>query len=132
MNRFTRDTTEIEADPSREQHINRQCVPFKIIEPAPLGFPARSDTPSSLVQPHVPWHSPSMATITELERLALDLPQNQRAQLAARLLSTLPAILSDEDEGVAEAVLRDAEMDANPVLGISLDELDREIEGRKS
>jgi hypothetical protein len=45
-----------------------------------------------------------MATIVEVEKLALDLPEDQRALLAARLLGSLPAVLHDEDEGIAEAL----------------------------
>ncbi|HZA38855.1 MAG TPA: hypothetical protein VE486_06905 [Candidatus Baltobacteraceae bacterium] len=73
-----------------------------------------------------------MATITEVEKLALDLPQNQRAVLAAHLLGSLPPVLHDEDEGIAEALRRDAELDANPSSGILLKELDGQIERRKS
>lgn len=73
-----------------------------------------------------------MATITEVEKLALDLPQNQRAVLAAHLLGSLPSVLHDEDEGIAEALRRDVELDANPSSGISLKQLDGQIERRKS
>lgn len=71
-----------------------------------------------------------MATITEVEKLALDLPENQRAVLAAHLLGSLPSVLHDEDEGIAEALRRDAELDANPSVGISLEQLDQQI-GRR-
>jgi hypothetical protein len=47
-----------------------------------------------------------MSTIFELEKLVLDLTEQERAKLAASLLDTLPGILSDEDEGVAEALRR--------------------------
>jgi len=73
-----------------------------------------------------------MATITEVEKLALDLPESQRAVLAAHLLGSLPSVLHDEDEGIAEAVRRDAELDASPLLGISLEQLDQQIESRRS
>ena len=36
----------------------------------------------------------------------------------------------DEDDGIAEALLRDAELDSNPALGISLEQLDEQIERR--
>jgi hypothetical protein len=72
-----------------------------------------------------------MATIAEVEKLALDLPDSQRAVLAARLLGSLPAVLHDEDEGFAEAVRRDAELEADPSAGISLKQLDRKIERRR-
>ena len=73
-----------------------------------------------------------MPTITEIEKLAFDLPESQRAVLAAHLLESLPSVLHDEDEGVAEALRRDAELDANPSASISLEQLDRQIKGRRS
>jgi hypothetical protein len=73
-----------------------------------------------------------MATITEVEKLALDLPENQRAVLAAHLLGSLPSVLYDEDEGIAEALRRDAELDANPSSGVSLKQLNGQIERRRS
>jgi putative addiction module component (TIGR02574 family) len=72
-----------------------------------------------------------MTTIAEVEALALDLPEKQRALLAAHLLDSLPSILEDEDEGVAEALRRDAEFDADPTIGITLEELDRKIAERR-
>ena len=68
-----------------------------------------------------------MATIVEIEKLALTLPERERAILAANLLESLPCVLSDEDEGVAEALSRDAEIDANPDQAISLAQLDAQI-----
>lgn len=68
-----------------------------------------------------------MATIVEIEKLALNLPEKERATLAANLLESLPGVLSDEDEGVAEALRRDAEIDANPDQAISLAQLDAQI-----
>jgi putative addiction module component (TIGR02574 family) len=73
-----------------------------------------------------------MATIAEVEKLALDLPESQRAILAAHLLGSLPSVLHDEDEGIAEALRRDADLDANPSAGISLEQLDQQIERRRS
>jgi putative addiction module component (TIGR02574 family) len=73
-----------------------------------------------------------MATITEVEKLALDLPENQRAVLAAHLLGSLPSVLHDEDEGIAEGLRRDAELDANPSSGMSLEQLDGQIERRRN
>jgi putative addiction module component (TIGR02574 family) len=71
-----------------------------------------------------------VATIAEVEKLALDLPESQRAVLAAHLLGSLPAVLHDEDEGIAEALRRDAELDSNPSSGMSLEQLDQQIERR--
>jgi hypothetical protein len=72
-----------------------------------------------------------MATVIELEKLALDLPEKERATLAANLLESLPGVLSDEDEGVAEALRRDAEIDSGGANAISLAELDSHIQGRR-
>ena len=72
-----------------------------------------------------------MVTIVEVEKLALDLPENQRALLAAHLIGSLAPVLHDEDEGIAEALLRDAELDANPDLGMSLEQLDQQIDQRR-
>ena len=75
---------------------------------------------------------PFMTTITEVEKLAFDLPENQRAILAAHLLGSLPSVLQDADEGIAEALLRDADFEADPSFGISLEALDRQVERRRS
>ncbi len=73
-----------------------------------------------------------MSTIVDVEKLALDLTERERAALAANLLESLPGILSDEDEGVAEALRRDAEIEADPTKTVSLPELDSHIQGRRS
>ena len=70
-----------------------------------------------------------MATILEIEKLALALPERERATLIASL-DSLPPTLSDDDEGIAEALRRDAELDANPGLAISLADLDADIRNR--
>ena len=72
-----------------------------------------------------------MPTIIEVEKLALDLPENQRAVLAAHLLESLPSVLHDEDEGIAEALRRDAELDARSSSSISLKQLHEQIERRR-
>ena len=72
-----------------------------------------------------------MSTIVEVQELALDLPEKDRATLAANLLESLPGVLSDEDEGVAEALRRDAEIEADPAQAISLAELDSQVQGRR-
>ncbi len=72
-----------------------------------------------------------MSTIVEVEKLALDLTEKERATLAANLLNSLPPVLSDEDEGVAEARRRDAEIEADPSQTISLADLDSQIQGRR-
>jgi len=72
-----------------------------------------------------------MSTIVEVEKLALDLSEQERAALAANLLDSLPPVLSDQDEGIAEAVRRDADLEADPSQAISLSELDSHIQGRR-
>ena len=72
-----------------------------------------------------------MSTIVEVEKLALSLSEQERATLAANLLNSLPGILSDEDEGVAEALRRDAEIEANTAQAISPAELDTHIQSRR-
>jgi putative addiction module component (TIGR02574 family) len=73
-----------------------------------------------------------MATIAEIEKLARELSDNDRAVLAAHLLESLPPILDDEYEGIAEALRRDAELEANPSAGLTLEQLDQRIERRRS
>ncbi len=60
-----------------------------------------------------------MSTLQEIEQHALKLSDPQRAQLASQLLRSLPPELTDEDDGVAEALRRDAELDADPAIGLS-------------
>ena len=73
-----------------------------------------------------------MATIFEVEKLALDLPEQERAKLAANLLDSLPGVLSDEDEGIAGALRRDAEIESDPKQAITLAQLDSQIQNRRS
>jgi len=72
-----------------------------------------------------------MSTITEVEKLALDLPETDRALLAAHLLDSLPAVLHDEDGGIGEALRRDAEIDADPKSGMSLKQVDAQVAQRR-
>jgi len=62
-----------------------------------------------------------MVSIAEIEKLAFDLPESERAVLAAHLLRSLPSVLEDEDEGIAEALRRDAELEATPDIGLTLE-----------
>ncbi len=70
--------------------------------------------------------------IADAEKLALNLSEEQRALLARNLLHSLPAILFDEDEGVAEALRRDGELEVNSLIALSLEQLDSEIRSRRS
>ena len=76
-------------------------------------------------------YTSDMTTITEVEKLAFDLPDSQRAVLASHLLHSLPSVLHDQDEGIAEALRRDADFDADPSMGITLDQLDQQIGARR-
>lgn len=55
-----------------------------------------------------------MPTLAAVESLARHLSDSDRARLAAGLLDSLPGVLHDEDEGVAEALRRSEEMDRDP------------------
>jgi putative addiction module component (TIGR02574 family) len=68
-----------------------------------------------------------MQTSSEVEQEAMRLPEAQRATLAWRLLDSLPAVLSETDEGVAEALRRDAELERDPAAGLTLDQLRRAL-----
>jgi hypothetical protein len=72
-----------------------------------------------------------MPSVAELEKYALELPEHQRATLVVHLLHSLPAPLQDDDEGISEALRRDAEMDSDSELGISLEDFDRKIRNRR-
>ncbi|MEP6662228.1 MAG: addiction module protein [Verrucomicrobiota bacterium] len=73
-----------------------------------------------------------MSALIEVERLALGLPEKQRAILAAHLLDSLPALLHDADEEITEALARDADLEAHPDTGLSLEQLDEAIARRHS
>ena len=68
-----------------------------------------------------------MSRLQELKEEALSLTDAERAVLASDLLETLPGVLSDEDEGVAEALRRDAELDTDPSKGIEWTALKNEL-----
>lgn len=59
-----------------------------------------------------------MTLLQEVEEKAGRLPESERAALVSKLLATLPPLLH-EDDGLAEAQRRDAELDANPDAGMT-------------
>ena len=63
-----------------------------------------------------------MVTLAEIEAMALRLPDGDRARLAANMLESLPGVLVDEDEGLAEALRRSEEMDRDPSVCLSHEE----------
>ena len=68
-----------------------------------------------------------MTRVQEIRQQASALSSSEKAELAADLLESLPPILDDEDEGVAEARRRDEEMDRDPKASITWDQLRRGI-----
>jgi putative addiction module component (TIGR02574 family) len=73
-----------------------------------------------------------MAYIAEVEKLAFELPDSDRATLAAHLLQSLPAVLHDDDEGIAEALRRDFDLETNPGAGMTLEQFDQRIRQRRN
>lgn len=63
-----------------------------------------------------------MVKLSEIQGNAMQLPEDQRAQLAASLLESLPAVLQDDDDGLSEAIRRDAELDEQSSSGMTLEE----------
>jgi hypothetical protein len=76
-------------------------------------------------------YTSTMITRSEIEQFALQLSEADRAVLAAHLLDSLPGVLADEDDGIAEALRRDAELDRDPGAAISHDELKRLLESSR-
>ena len=72
-----------------------------------------------------------MSVITDIEKQALDLTDQQRAELADRLIASLPPDFIYEEE-IEEAERRSRQMDENPGKAISLEELDDMISNRSS
>jgi putative addiction module component (TIGR02574 family) len=68
--------------------------------------------------------------VADIEREILALTEEQRARLAASILDSLPGVLVDQDDGVAEAQRRDAELDEHPERALSIDQLDEAIRNR--
>lgn len=68
-----------------------------------------------------------MVSFSEIQSQAMELTESERARLASNLLSSLRPILNDEDEGVAEALRRDAEMDADPSACMTYEEFKRSL-----
>ena len=68
-----------------------------------------------------------MTLVQEIRQRASALSTNEKAALAADLLESLPPILDDEDEGVAEARRRDEEMARDPNAAITWEQHRRGI-----
>ncbi len=61
--------------------------------------------------------------IAEIQAGALTLPEDERASLVADLLASLPAVLSDVDDGSLEAKRRIMEMKSDPSSRRSWDQI---------
>ena len=72
-----------------------------------------------------------MSVIADVEELALSLPASDRGKLAEKLIRSLPSPgWDDEDDGIDEALRRSREMDENPEMSISMEQLDEMIRKR--
>ncbi|MEY3898166.1 MAG: hypothetical protein RLZZ214_3687 [Verrucomicrobiota bacterium] len=68
-----------------------------------------------------------MNTLAQLEAQIMTLPDRDRAELASYILKSLPAIYVEDDDGDAEAMRRDAEMDNDPSASLTLEEFKRAV-----
>jgi len=65
--------------------------------------------------------------LADIQSSALNLPEDERASLAASLIGSLPAILSDSDDGTAEATRRLSEMREDPTARRTWSEIKAEL-----
>ena len=72
-----------------------------------------------------------MSTIVgDIEKLAFNLPVNERAKLADRLIASLPEDFTDEEE-IELALMRAREMDEDPSKVISHEEFFQYFKNRR-
>ncbi len=71
-----------------------------------------------------------MSVIADIEKQALDLPDQERAKLADRLIASLPPDFTYEEE-ITEAERRSLEMDTEPSKVLSHDEFFKFFEERR-
>jgi len=70
-------------------------------------------------------------SVEQIAAEALRLPEKERAGLASRLLQSLPPVAFDDDEGMTEALRRDAELEADPTQAMTLRDMDSHIQQRR-
>jgi hypothetical protein len=80
-------------------------------------------------QPGAEYNRP-MLMVHEVQKQGLNLSENERAVLGADLLGTFAPLLHNRDDGIAEALRRNGEFDANPSTGLSFDQLDQQVQRR--
>ncbi len=71
-----------------------------------------------------------MSIVADIEKQALDLPDQERAKLADRLIASLPPDFTNDDE-IEEALRRSKEMDSDPNRVISHEEFFKFFEDRR-
>lgn len=72
-----------------------------------------------------------MSVVTATEELALGLSASDRAKLAEKLIASLPGpFIDDDDDGIEEAIRRSREMDENPEMSITMEQLDEMVRKR--
>ena len=65
----------------------------------------------------------AITAVEEIEKLTSGLSEKERAQLAGKLLASLPSLFDEfEDDGVEEALRRSREMDENPSMSLNEEE----------
>lgn len=64
-----------------------------------------------------------MSTTTDILAQAIQLPQDQRLELAAGILDTLPNPMQETEDGLAEAKRRSEEMDNDPSASTTWNEI---------
>ena len=72
-----------------------------------------------------------MSAVAEAEHIALSLPTKERGELIEKLIRSLPGpFIEDDDDEIEEAIRRSKEMDENPEMSISIEQLDEMIKKR--
>lgn len=72
-----------------------------------------------------------MTLVDKIEKEVVVLTDIDRAILASRLLLSLPAVLAEDDDGLAEALRRDSELDRSPESAVSMEEFEAFINAHR-
>lgn len=70
-------------------------------------------------------------SVDQIASEALRLTEKERFDLASRLLLSLPSVAFDDDDGVAEALRRDTELENDSSRAMSLRDLDSHVQQRR-